>query len=683
MPKTTGMPRVLHVDDLRSFLDVFEFTFSKNFDITSATKVDKALDLLRSEYFDALVTDYDMPDKNGIELMHLARTIRPGLPVIFVTAQGNEEVAREVFISGASDYFTKKLNGFALREKLVNSIINLVKKQQAENALEESQNRYKAVFETSGSGMMLFEPSGLILLTNRKMKQLAGLPSAKPSGDLKWQDVIEPEDHSIFSRSIARLSFNCSDSAVNFECRLKVPGPFVHFLVSASRVTDCQLIVVSFQNITHRIENENRLRREWTILDKIIQLNPYSVAIFDRDGHFVRANRQYEKLFPTLPPPTYCLFKDPILIREGIMDKLDDLKSGKMIETRGIWYNIHEIDSNQPDHRIFLKSNGFPIMDESGQLEYVVAIHEDFTYHRIKEDKLLNSRQELTEMVAERTRELEKANEHLRREITERKKIDEALRRSEERHRLIANMAPVGIMLHDKEKIIFINEEGAEILGSRTPGQFLGKPIISLVHPDRQNELKHLINEIFKRKKPPRNFMYDLKTPDGSNKNIHMSAARVKLENDDFLLVIATQLSGQPQLDSRSLCVEEQLRKILKKMNAPIYTISTNQQIISTNNTLQELIGWPDQDLVGRDLKPLVHPDDRPVVAEYFRRSATGEQLPPYEARVKNARGEYSTLLCRFTPLTVDGKVLEVIGTFSFIENTSPREQDNHETQPE
>lgn len=122
-------PRILHVDDDRDFLDFFGIMFRDCFDILSVDNPENAFRILKENEIDAIITDYEMPGMNGLEFLKFIRDKNHSIPVIFKTGQGNEEIAREAFILGASDYFTKEISTFAYREKFINSVKSAIEKK--------------------------------------------------------------------------------------------------------------------------------------------------------------------------------------------------------------------------------------------------------------------------------------------------------------------------------------------------------------------------------------------------------------------------------------------------------------------------------------------------------------------------------------------------------------------------
>ncbi|MCA9090616.1 MAG: ATP-binding protein [Planctomycetaceae bacterium] len=104
------MARILVVDDSELELSILQKAFRKLGDwnpeyVTSGTA---ALECLRREEFDLLLTDLHLPEMNGLELLAEARELRNGLPVVIMTAHGSEELAVEALRQGATNYVVKK-----------------------------------------------------------------------------------------------------------------------------------------------------------------------------------------------------------------------------------------------------------------------------------------------------------------------------------------------------------------------------------------------------------------------------------------------------------------------------------------------------------------------------------------------------------------------------------------------
>jgi two-component system, OmpR family, KDP operon response regulator KdpE len=105
---------LLIVDDERSIrLSLRTILGNFGFEIVEAARGEEALALVRTEPFDAVLLDINMPGMGGIEVCRLMRKTAPRLPILMLTVQGGEERKVEALDAGADDYITKP---FQLRE---------------------------------------------------------------------------------------------------------------------------------------------------------------------------------------------------------------------------------------------------------------------------------------------------------------------------------------------------------------------------------------------------------------------------------------------------------------------------------------------------------------------------------------------------------------------------------------
>jgi two-component system, NtrC family, response regulator PilR len=102
------MARVLLIDDEPSILNVLATLLRKqNYDVTPTSDGRKALELIRSEKFDLLLTDIRMEPVNGLQLLEEMRAAQPQAGVILLTGYGSVKTAVQAMKGGAFDYVTK------------------------------------------------------------------------------------------------------------------------------------------------------------------------------------------------------------------------------------------------------------------------------------------------------------------------------------------------------------------------------------------------------------------------------------------------------------------------------------------------------------------------------------------------------------------------------------------------
>jgi CheY-like chemotaxis protein len=121
--------RVLIVDDEESILTVLKGSLKKlgpDYQVVTVTDGFAALDVLLEQPFDLVVTDYNMAQMDGLELMEAIRYAQPDARIIMITAYGCETLEREVERLKAFRYLTKPLDIHAFRKIVQEAFDNKV-----------------------------------------------------------------------------------------------------------------------------------------------------------------------------------------------------------------------------------------------------------------------------------------------------------------------------------------------------------------------------------------------------------------------------------------------------------------------------------------------------------------------------------------------------------------------------
>jgi len=112
--KPTKLPlknriHVLHVDDDKNFLKTAKQILENQgtIQVETALSVDEALKLLETKSFDVVISDYQMPEKSGIDLLKYLRQKGNKTHFILFTGKGRKEVAIEALNLGANCYINK------------------------------------------------------------------------------------------------------------------------------------------------------------------------------------------------------------------------------------------------------------------------------------------------------------------------------------------------------------------------------------------------------------------------------------------------------------------------------------------------------------------------------------------------------------------------------------------------
>jgi PAS domain S-box-containing protein len=141
---------VLLVDDEPSVAEVtVEFLERQADPLNVAVEVDStnALDRIENEGFDCIISDYDMPEMNGLELLEAVRKECPDLPFILYTGKGSEDVASRAISAGVTDYVQKQRDP-SQYELLIQRIRTAVHSRRVDSKLADLNRINRTLRET-------------------------------------------------------------------------------------------------------------------------------------------------------------------------------------------------------------------------------------------------------------------------------------------------------------------------------------------------------------------------------------------------------------------------------------------------------------------------------------------------------------------------------------------------------
>ena len=102
------MPTILIVEDEPKMLRLLDLNLKEEgYTVRTAPDAETALNLLRQEKIDVVLTDLKLPGMSGLEFLQAARRTNASIPVVLMTAYGTVETAVEAMKAGASDYVLK------------------------------------------------------------------------------------------------------------------------------------------------------------------------------------------------------------------------------------------------------------------------------------------------------------------------------------------------------------------------------------------------------------------------------------------------------------------------------------------------------------------------------------------------------------------------------------------------
>jgi DNA-binding NtrC family response regulator len=111
--------KVLLVDDEKDFLDIMvERMRARGMDVSTANSAHDALEMVKTEPYDAVIMDFLMPEMDGFSALKMVKESRPDLSVILLTANVTEEKRIEAIKLGALDVLEKPADLNVLTRKI-------------------------------------------------------------------------------------------------------------------------------------------------------------------------------------------------------------------------------------------------------------------------------------------------------------------------------------------------------------------------------------------------------------------------------------------------------------------------------------------------------------------------------------------------------------------------------------
>jgi len=121
---------------------------------------------------DCVVSDYEMPDIDGLDLLNRVRERDPDLPFILFTARGSEEIASEAISAGVTDYLQKSV-GTDQYAVLANRVENAVERRRSQAVASETRARYRQLVEHSPNAIFVHDGEE-VLYANDRTAELVG-----------------------------------------------------------------------------------------------------------------------------------------------------------------------------------------------------------------------------------------------------------------------------------------------------------------------------------------------------------------------------------------------------------------------------------------------------------------------------------------------------------------------------
>jgi len=174
------MISVLYVDDEADLLEIAKLFLEQapDFLVDTALSAAEALQVLEKKEYDAIISDYQMPEMDGIGFLQTLRGRGETIPFIIFTGRGREEVIIEALNSGVDFYLQKGGDPTSQFAELKNIIIKSVRQKRAEDFQRQSEKRMAEILNHLPEATFAINHESRVIAWNMAIEEMTGVRAA-------------------------------------------------------------------------------------------------------------------------------------------------------------------------------------------------------------------------------------------------------------------------------------------------------------------------------------------------------------------------------------------------------------------------------------------------------------------------------------------------------------------------
>ena len=250
------------------------------------------------------------------------------------------------------------------------------------------------------------------------------------------------------------------------------------------------------------------------------------------------------------------------------------------------------------------------------------------------------------------------------RDVSERKRIEVALRESEERFRAIVETTPECVKLISADgTLLHMNGPGLEMVGAHSSTEVVGKNIYDLIAPEDRDRFKAFNESICRGEQG--SLQFDIVGLKGRRRHMETNAAPLRNPDETLVhLAITADISERRQAEELLRRSEERFRALVNASSDMVYRMSPDW------SEMRQLDG---RGFIADTAKPrkdwlneYIHPEDQPIVLRTIREAVRTKSMFELEHRVRRTDGTLGWTNLRAVPLlNAKGEILEWFGAAS------------------
>ncbi|GGL44906.1 hypothetical protein GCM10009037_30380 [Halarchaeum grantii] len=400
--------RVLHVDDDAALGELVATSLERvngRLSVETVQSADAGLDALADETFDCVVSDYDMPGRDGIEFLRVLRATHPRVPFVLYTGKGSEEVASDAITAGASDYLQKEgsIDHYGV---LANRIVTLVEHERAETTMNDAQRLFSELADRTTDVLWLVSAEWEeVVFINDAYEDVFGQPRERLEANPRaFLEPVAPGDRERLEAAIEALGEGVS---MDIEVGVVTPdGTTRDIWIKGEPITDESGTVTHLggftRDVTERTERERELASAERQYRAMFEDPNILVGVLEPDGVVRDVNQTAMEYIegdlddvlgePFAETPWWG---DDDALRADVDEWVARAAAGEYVE--------FEADITGTDRMRTVSGTFRPVRDDDGTVTAIIVSDRDITERTDRERELVRVRDllEKTERIAD------------------------------------------------------------------------------------------------------------------------------------------------------------------------------------------------------------------------------------------------------------------------------------------
>jgi PAS domain S-box-containing protein/putative nucleotidyltransferase with HDIG domain len=317
----------------------------------------------------------------------LAKNVR-GLPTGPDEFVLNRKDNRKVIIESST--YPVKIKG---RTLVLGIARDITERKQAEKALADSEEKYRTVFENTGTATIIIEEDKIISMVNTQSEKMYGYSKEEIENKMKWTNFVIPEDLERMKKYHITRRKAGEKAPTEYEFRLMdKKGNIRDIFLKIGIIPNTKKSIASLMDITERKEAEENVKNIKDELEMLLDSVPAIIFYKDIEGRIIRANKALADSLKMSIEDIVGKTTEELFPKEQAENMRKDDK--EVIISGKPKRNIIE-PYETPEGTRWAITDKIPYKDKEGKVTGVIDLSKDITVQRKSEEELQQSYQRL------------------------------------------------------------------------------------------------------------------------------------------------------------------------------------------------------------------------------------------------------------------------------------------------